>query len=90
MMYYFYVLQSMKTGELFFDYTSTEDMSFQEHIDGERETTKDYLPLNLVYMETYATEDEAAARMQEVTDSAEAQEELIQKLLDGAEGGESD
>ena len=61
-MFYVYLIQSLKTSKLYYDYTSDLRRRFIEHNQGLNFSTKPYLPYRLVYYESYADEQDAKDR----------------------------
>jgi len=51
MLYYVYVLQSLKDNKLYAGYTENLKLRFEEHKKGYVGSTKDRRPLNLIYFE---------------------------------------
>lgn len=62
MFYYIYVLQSMKTQELYVGYTTDLKKRFQEHNRGLNFSTKPYIPWHLIHYEAYKNMDDAQRR----------------------------
>lgn len=58
-MYYVYVLQSLKTGELYKGLTGNFDRRLSQHAKGKVASTKKRLPLRLVHVEVCETRAEA-------------------------------
>lgn len=63
-MYYVYVLQSMKDGNLYTGCTNNLKERFQLHNTGKVFSTKKRLPLQLIYYETFINKQDAFAREQ--------------------------
>jgi putative endonuclease len=84
-MFYLYILQSETSGDLFFDIAEDINRAVEDHLIGLISTTKDHLPLRLVYYETFQTEEQAKARYEELTYSEEAGKALMEKLKAGFE-----
>jgi len=49
--YYVYILQSEKDGNNYAGYTQNLKLRFEEHKNGQVESTKHRLPLKLIYFE---------------------------------------
>ena len=61
-MYYVYVLHSKKDKKLYTGYSKDLERRFSEHTHGKVASTKDRLPLNLIYYEAYLYEEDAKGR----------------------------
>lgn len=61
-MYYVYVLQSYKDKRLYTGYTSNLRIRFSEHTTGKVNSTKNRLPVELVYYEAYRDKRDATRR----------------------------
>src|SRR3989338_5806271 len=61
-MYYTYVLQSKKDGKLYTGSTKNLKLRFEQHQNGEVESTKYRRPLKLIYYETCLIEDDSRRR----------------------------
>lgn len=61
-MYYVYVLQSMKDGNLYVGYTSDLRERLKLHKAGRVESTKERRPLKLVYYEACTNQEDALHR----------------------------
>lgn len=59
LMFFVYVLKSLKTGEFYKGLTDNLDRRIEEHSNGESRSTKNRLPLKLIHVEIYDTRDEA-------------------------------
>lgn len=62
MMFYTYVLQSKKDGNLYYGYTHDLTQRFEHHTKGQVESTKHRRPLKLVYYEACLTKSDALQR----------------------------
>ena len=62
MMYYTYVLQSLKDGKFYAGYTKDLKKRFEQHTKGQVTSTKDRRPLKLVYYEACCDKDDALKR----------------------------
>ena len=51
MIYYVYILQSLKDNKFYTGYTENLKLRFEEHQKGRVESTKDRRPLRLIYFE---------------------------------------
>lgn len=61
-MYYFYVLKSKKSDELYFGYTEDLKNRFAQHNSGKVLSTRLKTPLVLVYYEAYHSQSDAKHR----------------------------
>jgi putative endonuclease len=61
-MYYTYVLQSMKDNGFYVGFTKDLKQRFEQHQRGEVQSTKNRLPLNLIYYEACLTQEDATRR----------------------------
>ena len=61
-MWFVYVLRSLKDGRHYIGSTSNIEERVRHHNRGSNSSTKHRRPLELVYSETYNTEEEAVAR----------------------------
>ena len=61
-MWFVYVLKSLKDGKYYIGSTSDLKRRIHQHNQGGNTSTKHRRPLELVYSETYNTEEEAVAR----------------------------
>lgn len=60
--YYVYVLQSIKTNNLYIGYTINLKKRFKEHDRGLNFSTKPYRPWQLIHYEAYRDENDAKRR----------------------------
>ncbi len=60
--YYTYVLKSEKDGEMYTGYTKDLKRRFEEHCAGKVESTKNRLPLVLIYYEACLCQQDATHR----------------------------
>jgi len=61
-MFYVYILQSKKNGELYIGYTSDLKRRLKEHNQGLNFSTKRYMPWELIYYEACKEESDAKRR----------------------------
>jgi len=61
-MYYIYILQSKKDGNFYTGYTKNLKNRLSEHKEGKVQSTKNRLPLNLVYYEASLNQQDATHR----------------------------
>ena len=61
-MYYTYVLHSMKDNGFYVGFTKDLKQRFEQHQRGEVQSTKNRLPLNLIYYEACLTQEDATRR----------------------------
>lgn len=62
MMYYTYILQSKKDGNLYHGYTHDLTQRFEQHTKGLVESTRDRRPLKLIYYEACSSKADALQR----------------------------
>lgn len=79
-MYYFYVLVSEKDGKYY--YGSSDDLKrrVREHSKLKVNSTKNRLPLRLVYYEAYESLDSARRRERQVKSSGNARKTLTKRI----------
>ena len=65
-MFFVYVLFSKKDSKLYIGLTNNLKRRYKEHQQGLVISTKNRLPLNLVYYETYTSKKDAAEREQKL------------------------
>jgi putative endonuclease len=61
-MFYTYVLQSGSDGKFYTGYTTDLKLRFEQHQKGRVESTKNRLPLNLIYYEACLRQEDALRR----------------------------
>ena len=61
-MYYTYVLRSEKDYKFYVGYTKDLKLRFEMHCKGQVESTRDRMPLNLIYYEACLSRDDATKR----------------------------
>lgn len=61
-MFYTYVLESLKNGELYLGYTNDLKRRLKEHNQGLNISTKRYIPWNIIYYEACLNEKDAIRR----------------------------
>lgn len=61
-MYYTYVLQSQKDMKFYTGFTKDLKLRFDQHHNGQVESTKDRRPLDLVYYEACVNKEDAVRR----------------------------
>ncbi|MDD3102159.1 MAG: GIY-YIG nuclease family protein [Patescibacteria group bacterium] len=62
MLYYVYILQSLKDNKLYAGYTENLKLRFEEHRKGHVSSTKDRRPLKLIYFEGCLNKKDAMHR----------------------------
>ena len=62
MFHYIYVLQSKKDNKFYTGYTKNLKLRFEQHKKGKIESTKDRLPLKLIYFEGCLNQQDATHR----------------------------
>lgn len=78
-MFYIYVLQSIKNGNLYTGYTADLKKRFREHNEGRVKSTSYRRPLELIYYEAYK-EEEMARKRERLLKSGKAHMELRKRL----------
>jgi len=61
-MYHVYIIQSQKTGDLYFGVTSNLERRLREHNQGKVNSTRFSKPWEYVYIESYRSEQDAKDR----------------------------
>ncbi|MGX9366259.1 GIY-YIG nuclease family protein [Desulfoplanes sp. PS50] len=61
-MFYTYVLQSEKDGNLYVGFSKDLKLRFEQHASGRVESTRDRRPLKLIYYEATLVRDDAIRR----------------------------
>jgi putative endonuclease len=61
-MFYTYVLQSEKDGNLYIGFSKDLKLRFEQHASGRVESTRDRRPLKLIYYEATLVRDDAIRR----------------------------
>jgi putative endonuclease len=62
LMYYVYVLQSKKDGNIYIGYSTDLKRRFEEHNSGKVKSTKPRVPFELAYYEAYKNKKDATER----------------------------
>ena len=80
-MWYFYILQSLKNKNWFYK-GSTNHLKERilKHNNGEIDSTRPYLPLRLVYYESYLSEKSARFRERSVKNSGSVAIPLLKRI----------
>ena len=60
--YYVYVLRSLKDGKNYTGYTKNLKLRFEQHMTGKVESTKNRLPMKLIYFEACLNQQDATHR----------------------------
>ena len=79
-MFFVYVLFSKKDSKLYIGFTNNLKRRYKEHQQGLVISTKNRLPLNLVYYETYTSKKDAAEREQKLKQFSGAMAYLRNRL----------
>jgi putative endonuclease len=66
MMYYVYVLQSLKDHRYYIGFTTDVEARLRFHNAGSQRSTRDRIPFRLVLYETFATKEEALKREKQI------------------------
>ncbi len=61
-MFYTYILQSLKNRSLYIGYTTNLKKRFKEHNNGRSAATKTYLPYKLIFYEAFLNQNDAKNR----------------------------
>ncbi|MFC1571516.1 GIY-YIG nuclease family protein [Candidatus Margulisiibacteriota bacterium] len=61
-MYYVYILQSEKDGNLYTGFTNNLERRLKQHNLGRVQSTKHRIPFQLIYKESHKTQEEAIKR----------------------------
>ena len=61
-MYYTYVMQSQRDNQFYTGYTADLKLRFEDHNKGRVKSTKDRVPLKLIYYEACINRDDATKR----------------------------
>ena len=61
-MYYFYVLRSLKTGMFYKGHTGKLKVRISQHNEGKTRSTSSGIPWELIYSEEFTSQEEAIAR----------------------------
>lgn len=59
-MYYLYILESLKDGNLYIGITGKVQVRLTQHNEGQVRSTRNRRPLSLVYLKVYSSKQEAA------------------------------
>jgi len=79
-MYYVYVLKSLKDNKLYTGFSSDLEKRFREHSEGLVKSTKDRLPVILIYFEAYLSELDARKREKYLKSGGKAKNSLKLQL----------
>ncbi|MBA3732853.1 GIY-YIG nuclease family protein [Patescibacteria group bacterium] len=88
-MFYVYVLNSKKYGELYIGSTNDLQSRIIEHNSGKVESTKTKRPYKLVYYEAYCGESDARRREKMLKLRGQARNQLILRIKDTLAQNES-
>ncbi len=80
MMYYVYLLKSIKTGTKYIGCTSDLKKRLNEHNRGKTNSTKNKMPWKLMYYEAFANKYDAFNREKELKESYTEKRHLFNKL----------
>mgnify|MGYP001607340260 CR=1 FL=1 len=78
-MFYVYILKSLKDGKLYIGFTSNLEKRIAKHNSGASKSTRNRLPLQLIYHEKHDTKREALIRERKIKSykGGEALKELL-------------
>jgi putative endonuclease len=79
-MYYVYLLKSIKDNGFYIGYSSDLKRRQEEHLLGLVDSTKNRRPLELFYYEAYKTKDEAEVREKKLKNFGSAYKGLLKRL----------
>ena len=79
-MNYVYILKSLKDNKLYIGYTSNLRLRYKEHSNGEVKSTRNRLPMKLVYYEAYKSEKDARAREKYLKNGGKAHNTLKDQI----------
>jgi len=80
MLYYFYLLQSLKDKKYYSGATNNLIRRFKEHNLGKSKSTKNRIPFKLVYFEEFKTKHEAFSFEWKFKHTKEVRSEVLKKL----------
>lgn len=80
MIFYTYILKSVKDGNLYIGSTSNLVRRLKEHNSGQSESTKLRKPFKIIYFEGYASEDDARHREHNLKLRARALRQLMNRI----------
>ena len=81
-MNYVYVLKSLADHNLYIGSTTDLKRRFQEHNDGKVDSTKNRIPFELVYYESYKSESDARKREHNLKLRSRAFQQLKKRIED--------
>ena len=76
-MFYTYIIESAKNGELYSGYTEDLQKRIKEHNQGLVKSTKAYRPYSLFYKEVFSSKTEARKREIEIKKKGQEKEKII-------------
>ena len=79
-MFFVYILKSIKDGNRYIGSTNNLKRRLKEHDDGSVESTKLRRPLKLIYLEGYASEEDARHREHNLKLRAKALRQLLSRI----------
>ncbi len=79
-MYYVYILKSEHDGNIYTGYSSDLKRRIQEHQSGKVDSTKNRLPIKLIYYEAYLSETDARNREQYLKNGGNAKNTLKSQI----------
>jgi len=85
--HYVYMLLSDKGGNIYIGCTNNLERRINEHKDGKVFSTKRYLPMSLIYYETYISKLDAFNREKSLKQHGSALAKLKLRLKDTLQGG---
>ncbi len=79
-MFYVYILKSKRDNSIYIGYTEDLKRRLKEHNDRENKSTKDKVPLELVYYESYKSKSDARFREDNLKRFAQAYTQLRKRI----------
>jgi len=85
-MHYVYLLKSQKSKWVYIGYTSNLTKRLSEHNSGKNYSTRKYLPIRLVYYETYSSKLDAIERQRQLKHYGSSLQKLKERLRESLGG----
>ncbi|MBU4332748.1 GIY-YIG nuclease family protein [Patescibacteria group bacterium] len=84
-MFYVYVLKSIKVGKFYIGFTENLKRRILEHKTGQVKSTRNWLPLELVYYEAYKSKKDALIRERRLKHFKNGYKELRKRIVNSVE-----
>ena len=81
-MYYVYILQNKKNVRIYIGFTDDLRKRFQLHNSGKVESTRGFIPLELLYYEAYKSKQDAVKRERALKLHAKALSQLKRRIAE--------